>query len=136
MLAEGERVPADARLLLTDDLQVNESSLTGESNPAHKSIKAIEKKVQVYEQKNMLFQGTFVISGTATAVVVATGSQTEFGKIAALATEENSRSSLQVKIDKLITLIVKALQSLLCSFLRCRCCAVCQLMKHCDLCCR
>lgn len=105
---EGERIPADARIISVDDLHVNESSLTGESTPAVKTSRTFDKNLEIYEQRNMLFQGTFVTAGTATAVVVDTGSRTEFGKIAALATEENSRSSLQIKIDKLISMIVKA----------------------------
>ena len=105
---EGERIPADARIINSDHLHVNEASLTGESTPAHKMSKTLQKTLEIYEQRNMLFQGTFVTAGTATAIAVETGNQTEFGKIAALATEENPRSSLQIKIDKLITIIVKA----------------------------
>lgn len=105
---EGERIPADARIISCDNLQLNESSLTGESTPVHKISKTLNKTLEIYEQKNMLFQGTFVTSGAATAIALNTGNQTEFGKIASLATEENSRSSLQIKIDKLISLIVKS----------------------------
>ena len=105
---EGERIPADARVISSDGLQLNESSLTGESNPVHKISKELDKKVEIYEQRNMIFQGTFVIAGTAHALIVETGSRTEFGKIAGLVTEESNRSSLQITIDKLITLIIKA----------------------------
>jgi Ca2+-transporting ATPase len=105
---EGERIPADARIINCDNLQLNESSLTGESTPVHKISKTLNEALEIYEQRNMLFQGTFVTSGTATAIAVNTGNQTEFGKIASLATEENSRSSLQIKIDKLISVIVKS----------------------------
>ena len=108
VINEGERIPADARVISSDGLQINESSLTGESNPVHKISKELEKNVEIYEQKNMIFQGTFVIAGTAHALVVETGSRTEFGKIAGLVTEEGNRSSLQITIDKLITLIIKA----------------------------
>lgn len=106
-LHEGERIPADARIVHTDSLQVDESSLTGESGPVHKHASTLETVKQVYEQDNMVFQGTYVLAGTARAVVVETSNRTEFGKIAALAAEDQTRSPVQAKIDQLITLLVK-----------------------------
>ena len=106
-LNEGERVPADARIIHTDSLQVNEASLTGESVPVHKHASTLEVTKQIYEQDNMVFQGTYVLAGTAKAVVVETANRTEFGKIAALASDDKTRSPVQEKIDQLITLLVK-----------------------------
>lgn len=107
LIAEGERVPADARIIHTDNLQVNESSLTGESVPVRKHASTLEASRQIYEQDNMIFQGTYVISGTARALIVETASRTEFGKIAELATDDHSKSPVQTKIDQLLSLLVK-----------------------------
>lgn len=107
ILGEGDRIPADARIVSTDGIQVNESSLTGESNSLLKNSKPILSNAEIYDQKNMLFQGTYILSGAANAIVVATGRFTEFGKIAELTTEKNTKSTLQVKIDQLISLIVR-----------------------------
>ncbi len=107
ILNEGERVPADARIVHTDNLQVNESSLTGESVPVHKHASTLESQKQIYEQDNMVFQGTYILSGTAKALVVETASRTEFGKIASLASDDNTKSPVQEKIDNLVTLVVK-----------------------------
>jgi Mg2+-importing ATPase len=82
-LSAGDIIPADARVLNAKDLFVNQSSLTGESYPVEKTsapTKAIN--VSISEWNNYLFMGTSIVSGTATAIVVRTGSFTEYGKIA------------------------------------------------------
>lgn len=107
ILNEGDRVPADARIVHTDNLQVNESSLTGESVPVHKHASTLETTKQIYEQDNMVFQGTYVLAGTAKALVVETANRTEFGKIATLASDDKTKSPVQTKIDHLIALLVK-----------------------------
>ena len=82
-ISAGDMVPADARLIDSKDLFVDQSALTGESYPVEKKSEPLESGDQVItEWDNFLFLGTSVISGTATAVVVRTGSLTEFGKIA------------------------------------------------------
>lgn len=108
-LQEGDRVPADTRIIHTDSLQVDESSLTGESVPVHKHASTLSTEKKVFEQDNMAFQGTYVLAGTATALVVATGSHTEFGKIANLAADRVVHSPVQEKIDKLVALLVKVI---------------------------
>lgn len=112
ILNEGERVPADARIVHTDDLRVNESSLTGESAPVRKHTSTLESSKQIYEQDNMVFQGTYVLVGSARALVVETGSRTEFGKIAGLTADEHSKSPVQAKIDQLVTLLLKVVGGL------------------------
>lgn len=107
ILNEGERVPADARIVHADNLQVNESSLTGESVPVHKHSSTLETTKQIYEQDNMVFQGTYILSGSAKALIVETASRTEFGKIATLTSDDHTKSPVQAKIDHLITLLVK-----------------------------
>ncbi|MEM3504476.1 MAG: HAD-IC family P-type ATPase, partial [Nitrososphaeria archaeon] len=82
-LSAGDIVPADARVISAKDLFVNQSALTGESFPVEKSdllLKSYDPSIT--EWRNYLFMGTSVVSGTATAIVVKTGSNTEYGKIA------------------------------------------------------
>jgi len=82
-LNAGALVPADARIIHCKDFFVNQSSLTGESFPVEKTAEPISlEQLSLTEMNNMLFFGTNVISGSATAVIVKTGGQTEFGKIA------------------------------------------------------
>src|SRR3989344_2615668 len=82
-LEEGEKIPADARVLFSQNLKADEASLTGESEPVHKITDTLQSDiVSVSDQKNMLFKGTNVVSGNGKAVVVATGSATVIGGIA------------------------------------------------------
>ena len=105
-LAEGEKIPADLRILETANARVDESQLTGESEPISKNSAALHGEKEIYEQSNMLFQGSFIVSGTATGVVIATGNNTEFGNLAQLSKKESTQSPVQKKIDKLITKII------------------------------
>lgn len=105
-LTEGEKTPADARLLTASSVRADEALLTGESAPVQKQTEALTGEKEVYERSNMLFQGSFIISGEATAVVVHTGNNTEFGQIAALTGDSQMRSPIQDKIDKLISQII------------------------------
>jgi len=83
VLREGEKVPADARIIHSESLQVDESALTGESNPKFKLANCAEEKdALISNQRNMIFKGTAVISGNGKAVVVATGNETFIGGIA------------------------------------------------------
>ena len=107
-LDEGDKIPADIRLLQIDSFRTDESVLTGESVPISKTIGAQKGEKEVYEQSCIAFQGSFVVSGQATGVVIYTGNTTEFGKIAALAKKQSSgaTSPVQKKIDKLISYII------------------------------
>ena len=83
-LESGARVPADLRLLGQQDLQVDESLLTGESLPLPKDASAVlHEAAPMAERRNLLFAGTTVLVGRAQAVVAATGSETQIGRIAA-----------------------------------------------------
>ncbi|MCS7138959.1 MAG: HAD-IC family P-type ATPase, partial [Crenarchaeota archaeon] len=111
LLEAGDRIPADARLLETVELKTDEAVLTGESTPINKFVKTIDEKTPVSERKNMVFMGTYVTYGRGKAVVVATGMQTEFGKIAemvqSLGEEETPlKQKLEKFAKKLGTLIV------------------------------
>jgi P-type Ca2+ transporter type 2C len=105
-LNEGEKIPADARLIEADSLRVDESQLTGESQPINKQAGKLTGDKEVYEQSNMLFQGSFIVAGEAVAVITSTGNNTEFGKLAALTTNLETVSPVQKKIDKLIAQII------------------------------
>lgn len=83
VLREGEKVPADARIIVANALSVNESALTGESLPKYKHALAVSlASASVSDQTNMVFKGTVVNSGHGKAVVVATGENTFLGTIA------------------------------------------------------
>ncbi len=85
LVEEGDRISADGRLIADNDLRVNQSTLTGESQPVHKAKDAVLREdLSRAEQPNMIFAGTSIASGTGKAVIYATGMDTEFGKIAGL----------------------------------------------------
>jgi Ca2+-transporting ATPase len=88
------------------NVRVDESLLTGESLPIEKIAETLAGKRAVFEQDNMLFSGSFIVAGEATAVIVATGNHTEFGRLAALAKPVETRSPVQKKIDKLVRQII------------------------------
>ncbi len=103
LLEEGDRIPADGRILEVCNLEVDESMLTGESNPVRKGTEVIiEKKVPVSDQLNMVFMGTIITRGRGKAIAVATGMSTEMGKIAAVIQEkEEEETPLQQRLDAL-----------------------------------
>ena len=107
LLEAGDAVPADARILENASLKVEEAALTGESVPVTKFIDIInlkdgERDVPLGDRKNMLYMGSTVVYGRGTAVVVATGMDTEMGKIAgALQQAESGATPLQRKLSQL-----------------------------------
>jgi len=81
-LDQGDRIPADARLITSSNLTTNEASLTGESVPVVKDEQAIvARDVPLTDMRNMVFFGTYIATGMATVVTTATGGHTEIGKI-------------------------------------------------------
>lgn len=105
ILKEGDRVPADGRILNESGLLSNESMLTGESEPIAKDAKAISGEKKVYEQRNMVFAGSFIITGAGEFIVTATGNDTEYGRIASLASSLSEDSPIQKKMNKLVAQI-------------------------------
>lgn len=106
-LSEGDKVPADARILSANSVRINESLLTGESLPISKNAQTLtEKHLEAYQQTNMIFQGSFVISGNLSAIITATGARTEFGKLAELSAQAATESPVQAKITKLTNRII------------------------------
>jgi Ca2+-transporting ATPase len=110
LLRTGDRVPADARLLESVNMQVEEAALTGESVPVEKHDKALENdELPVGDRKNMIYAGTAITYGRGRALVTATAMQTEFGKIAQLLqTVETGKTPLQQNLDKLGTVLARA----------------------------
>ena len=102
-LEAGDFIPADARLLKSASLKSEESALTGESVPSEKDADSVvEEKAGIGDRSNMVFSGCSVTYGTATAVVTATGMQTEMGKIAGLLEgESETQTPLQQKLAQL-----------------------------------
>lgn len=86
-VAAGDRIPADMRIIQQKNLQVEEAALTGESVPSQKTTEAVTPDAVIGDRKCMVFSGTLVVSGTATAVVVKTGMDTELGKISDMLNE-------------------------------------------------
>jgi P-type Ca2+ transporter type 2C len=102
LLAEGDAVAADARLVEAASLMVAEASLTGESEPVLKDAAAIAKPVGLGDRVNMVFSGTAVVRGRGRAVVTATGMATETGNVARLLEGTDERvTPLQVEVDRI-----------------------------------
>jgi Mg2+-importing ATPase len=88
LLDSGNIVPADLRIFETKNFFIDESILTGESQPIAKTPESLKEKTkEIFEAENIAFSGTSVISGKAKGIVIATGKNTEFGKIAKLTAE-------------------------------------------------
>jgi len=107
VLQEGEKVPADARVILSNNLKADESTLSGESVPVNKIVEPIEREyLPTPEQKNIIFKGTNILSGSGRAVVVATGVNTEIGKIAKAMTAIDAEVPLKKNVRYLSGIIV------------------------------
>ncbi len=101
----GDRIPADARIITSSNLSINEASLTGESVPVQKvedGSQPIDAKSAISQHFNMLYLGTFVQTGIAKAIVVRTGNSTELGKIASAISEMHTLEiPLRNRVNKL-----------------------------------
>ena len=109
-LEAGDYVSADARIISSDSLEINESTLTGESKSIKKDNLDIDDEKELYERKNMVFAGCNVVNGHAFVVVTATAMKTELGKIAnSLINKKSDLTPLQKKINqvsKVLTYVV------------------------------
>ncbi len=112
LLASGDKVPADARLIAVSNLRIDEAALTGESVPVQKSTARVDENAGIGDRLCLCFSGTFVTYGTGTAVVVATGSKTELGRISTLLGEvvdlQTPLTKTLASIGKVITISVLA----------------------------
>jgi len=101
VLVEGDKIPADARLIEANELETQESLLTGESMPVRKNTDP-HKEIQIGDKSNFVYMGTDVAHGSGKAVVVHTGMDTEFGKIAHLTTTtKKDKSPLQKELFRI-----------------------------------
>ena len=101
-LYEGEKIPADARILEAHSFQSDESMLTGESLPVSKHADKLPEKTALADRKNMVFSGAVITKGRAQAIVIKTAMQTEIGKIAEeIQNTPKEQTPLQKALDKL-----------------------------------
>ncbi len=120
LLSEGEKVPADARIITSNSLKADEAAMTGESEPVQKIAEVLAgQNLSTADQKNMLFKGTHIVSGNGRAVVVATGIETVIGKIskeiAAIDTEIPLKTNIR-DLSRLIIITVAGLSTFLFTF--------------------
>ncbi len=117
ILQEGEKVPADARIIATTNLKIDEATLTGESEPTHKIADTISGvNLPTVEQKNIVFKGTHILAGSGRAIVVATGIETVIGKISKEIAAIDTEIPLKTNIRNLSRLIIITVAGI-CTFL-------------------
>ncbi len=120
ILKSGDKVPADARILKTKNLRLEEAPLTGESTDVNKTPDVVAGDAVLGDRKNMTYSGTMVTSGEATVLVVATGADTEIGKISRMIYEvEALTTPLLQKMDrfgKLLSVFILALAAVFFAF--------------------
>jgi Mg2+-importing ATPase len=108
ILQTGDIVPADLRIIKERNLLVDESILTGESEPVAKTSEKLEKETnQIFEAKNILFSGTSIVSGKAKGIVISTGKETEVGKIGKLIAKIEKPSLYQKEILDFSRVIIR-----------------------------
>ena len=108
LLESGDKVPADLRIVSTENFLIDESALTGESVPVAKVSEALSQSTdEIFKAKNILFSGTSVISGRAQAVVIGTGKDTAFGEIAKMVSSGTRESSYEKSIIYFCKLVLK-----------------------------
>lgn len=113
VLEAGDAVPADGRIIENASLKIEEAALTGESVPVNKVLETLglaenQTEIPLGDRKNMCYMGSTVVYGRGKAVVVATGMETEMGKIAgALAQTKEEQTPLQRRLEELGTLLSK-----------------------------
>lgn len=106
-LSSGDMLPGDARIIDNKDLFIDQASLTGESNPVEKFSEVKDKTATLTDLSNIVFMGTNVVSGSATAVIVATGNHTYFGSMAKSLYSVNEKNSFEKGIDSVSKLLIK-----------------------------
>ena len=101
ILEEGDRIPADGRLIEVIELKTNEAVLTGESTPVGKTTEVVDEKSSVADRRNSVFMATHTTTGRGKAVITSTGMQTEFGKIAEMVQAvEEEETPLKQKLER------------------------------------
>jgi len=112
LLAQGDKVPADGRIVESMNLSVDEAPLTGESEPVEKNSLILEKKeLSIHNQSNMVFMGTYVQTGRAKELITGTGIKTEIGKISQTLNEMGSIEDIPLtrklnRLGKILGIVV------------------------------
>jgi magnesium-transporting ATPase (P-type) len=106
ILQEGEKVPADIRIIESHNLTIDQSVLTGESNPVSKNTDSIDTDVPLMERANMVYKGTYILSGFGKGIVTATGLHTEIGLIHHVIEEINTEVPLRKDVEHLTYVIL------------------------------
>ena len=106
-VSAGDIIPADVKLISSNDLFVNESSLTGEAFPVEKHYETLKKVETINDLQNLAFMGTSVVSGSATCLVLTTGKYTEFSHIAKNIAQDNFETSFDRGIKDFTWLMLK-----------------------------
>jgi Ca2+-transporting ATPase len=110
LLASGDKVPADLRLVEMKSLKIEEAALTGESVPVEKKLEIVAEGASLGDRVNMAYGGTLVTYGTAAGIVVATGSATEIGKISSMIHQatalDTPLTKALAKVGSLLTLVI------------------------------
>jgi Ca2+-transporting ATPase len=115
-ISEGDKIMADCRVIHNNEIQTNEAILTGESFPQNKSSETLRIDLELSNRENMIYMGTTIVRGSGKAIVVSTGMNTEFGKIAGLVQEiKKEKTPLEKKLDdfsKKVAVIILVLSAL------------------------
>ncbi len=123
LLEGGDKVPADLRLVRVKNLQIDEAPLTGESMPVAKAIEELQGDVPLGDRHNLAFAGTLATSGTAAGIVIATGDNTQIGRIAGMLQEVEGVDTPLIRrlasFSKVITVVI----ILFCVFVFCARCS-------------
>ena len=106
ILQEGETVPADARIIASNNLTIDEAALTGESEPVHKTSEREATENTTHQYRNLAYKGTHIVAGNGRAVVIATGSRTAIGAIARTIASVDTEIPLKGAIRHLSHLII------------------------------
>ncbi len=110
ILQAGDKIPADGRVLKSNNLKISEAVLTGESVAIEKNNKSIKKELPIFEQKNMVFRGTIAEKGSGKILITAVGKDTEIGRIASLVQNVGTEESpLQEKMKSFVKTLAIAM---------------------------
>lgn len=115
-LDSGKLIPADIRIIDGDQIQADESALTGEWEPVEKDCTPVSVQAGLADRLSMLYSGTLLAGGSAIGVVIATGSKTEFGALAKAADVQEELTPLQIQLNRLarvISVIILSLSSII-----------------------
>ncbi|MEI8390679.1 MAG: HAD-IC family P-type ATPase [bacterium] len=106
-LSAGHIIPADLRILSSNNLYINQSALTGESLPVEKSENVLKKETKnIFDLNNICFMGSYVSSGTALGIVTSTGDNTYFGKLAEKLSEKKEKTAFDEGLNKFTWLMI------------------------------